>query len=344
MAFADGTADFRSDTVTRPTPEMRRAMAEAEVGDDVYRDDPTVNRLEENVAELMGKEAGLFVTSGSMGNQLAIMTQTSRGDEVLCDEGAHVRNFELGAAAALSGVAPRTVAAPGGRITPEQIAEVMSFAGKYFPRISLMVWENSHNFSGGQVIPLEVLRAGVAEARKHRLAVHLDGARIFNAAAYLDVEAKRIASDVDTVQLCFSKGLGAPIGSILCGSSPLIADARYRRKMLGGGMRQVGVLAAAAEVALAQRERLVEDHQLASYMGETINRRAPGAVDLGTVHTNIVMVDPGSLPAPIGEIVDRVKGAGIKVNSPIGPMWRLVAHRDVDRADVDRLVAAIFGS
>ena len=341
MAFPDGIADFRSDTVTRPTAAMRKAMAEAEVGDDVYSDDPTVNLLEEESAEAVGKEAAVFVPSGTMGNQLAVMTQTRPGDEVLCDEGAHVRNVERGAASALSGVAFRTVPAEGGRITPGDVEAAMALAGRFFPAIRLMVWENSHNLSGGRVVPKELMEATNEAARRHGLSIHLDGARIFNAALALGVPATELAAGADTVQFCFSKGLGAPIGSVLCGPADLIAEARHLRKRLGGGMRQVGVIAAPARIALAERARLVEDHALARSLAEAFAARYPGSVDLDTVETNIVNVDVAKLGVPYPEIADRLAAAGVLVNAPFGGIWRLVTHRDVDQADVDRLLAAL---
>ncbi len=341
MAFSDGIADFRSDTVTRPTAAMRKAMAEAEVGDDVYSDDPTVNLLEEESAEAVGKEAAVFVPSGTMGNQLAVMTQTRPGDEVLCDEGAHVRNVERGAASALSGVAFRTVPGEGGRITPEDVEAAMTLAGRFFPVIRLMVWENSHNLSGGRVVPIELMEATNETARRHGLSIHLDGARIFNAALALGVSATELAAGVDTVQFCFSKGLGAPIGSVLCGPADLIAEARHLRKRLGGGMRQVGVIAAPARIALAERARLIEDHALARSLAEALAARYPGSVDLDAVETNIVNVDVAKLGVPYPEIADRLAAAGVLVNAPFGGIWRLVTHRDVDQADVDRLLAAL---
>ncbi len=343
MAFSDGIADFRSDTVTRPSEEMRRAMAQAEVGDDVYHDDPTVNALEEESAAAVGKEAAVFVPSGTMGNQLAIMTLTRPGEEVLCDEAAHCRNVEAGAASALSGVAFRTVHAPGGWIAPQQIEVAMAAAGRFYPRISLLVWENTHNLSGGRVIPVDVMAAGTAAARRHDLAIHLDGARVFNAAIALGIDADQIAEPVDTVTFCFSKGLGAPVGSVLCGSRDLIEEARYRRKRMGGGMRQVGVLAAPARIALRDRDRLVEDHATARYLAECIADHSPDAIDLESVETNIVNVSIDHLARPWPEASPRLTAAGIKVNPPlIGGVWRLVTHRNVDRDDVDRLVKAIF--
>ncbi len=340
MSFPDGTADFRSDTVTRPTPEMRRAMAEAEVGDDVYSEDPTINALEAESAEVVGKEAAVFVPTGTMGNQLAIMLQTRPGDDILCDPGIHSRNVEKGAASALSGVAFRVVDAPTGRISPEQVDGAMALAG-FFPRIRLMVWENTHNLSGGKVVPLPVMEAASAAARRHGLAVHLDGARIFNAAVASGVAAERFAAVADTIQFCFSKGLGAPVGSILCGPADLIEEARYLRKRLGGGMRQAGVLAAAARVALSQRERLEDDHLLASYLVGKLAQVAGEAVDPKQVETNMVQVDTGRLSVPFSLWKEQLDHMGVKVNPPFGTMVRLVTHRDVDAGDVDRLVVAL---
>src|SRR5690606_38019167 len=341
MAFPDGTADFRSDTVTRPTPEMRRAMAEAEVGDDVYSDDPTVNALEEESAQVVGKEAAVFVPTGTMGNQLAVMAQTSPGEEVLVDERAHIRNVERGWGPAHAGIGWRTVPTEGGQITPEQVDAVMELAGSMYPRVRLMAWENTHNLSGGRVIPLEVMERTSRRARDHGLSVHIDGARIFNAEVATGIEAARFAGVADTVQFCFSKGLGAPVGSIVCGPADLMQEVRYLRKRLGGGMRQAGVIAAAARVALANRERLAEDHALAGYLAESLAERFPGSVDPSAVETNMVQVRAEALKQPFGELRRRLSEQGIETGPAMAGVWRLVTHRDVDRADVDRLVAAI---
>lgn len=341
MAFPDGTADFRSDTVTRPTPEMRRAMAEAEVGDDVYSDDPTVNALEEESAQVVGKEAAVFVPTGTMGNQLAVMAQTSPGEEVLVDERAHIRNVERGWGPAHAGIGWRTVPTEGGQITPEQVDAVMELAGSMFPRVRLLAWENTHNLSGGRVIPLEVMESTSRRARDHGLSVHIDGARIFNAEVATGIEAARFAGVADTVQFCFSKGLGAPVGSIVCGPADLMQEVRYLRKRLGGGMRQAGVIAAAARVALANRERLAEDHALAGYLAESLAERFPGSVDPSAVETNMVQVRAEALKQPFGELRRRLSEQGIETGPAMAGVWRLVTHRDVDRADVDRLVAAI---
>ena len=340
MAFPDGVADFRSDTVTRPTAAMIRAMAEARVGDDVYRDDPTVIALEEEAAELTGKEAGIFVPSGTMGNELAILYHTTPGEEVLAHESSHVRSIEAGAPQALAGVGFRTVAGEGGRITPEDVSAAMAMVG-FFPRISLMVWENTHNMTGGRIIPIELMEATSAKAREFGLAIHLDGARIFNAVAATGVPVDRYAATSDTIQFCFSKGLGAPVGSIICGASETIAEIRYLRRRLGGTMRQVGVIAAAARVALADRDRLVEDHILAKRLAEGLAELFPDAIDVSKVDTNILVLDFPKVGLSWPEIAARFEAGGIRANPPFGSTWRLVTHRDVDDEDVNRLLRAL---
>ena len=338
MAFDDGTADFRSDTVTRPTPEMRMAMAEAPVGDDVYADDPTVNALQEEAAAVVGKDAALFVPTGTMGNQLAVMLQTSPGEEVLVDHDAHIRNVEAGWGAAHAGIGWRTVTTDRGRIRSQDVDAVMATAGTMFPRVRLMAWENTHNLSGGSVVPVDVMAEVSATARNHRLRVHIDGARLFNAVAATGIPAERFAAGADTVQFCFSKGLGAPVGSILCGSHDLIAEARYRRKRLGGGMRQAGIIAAAARLALRDRDRLRDDHELARHLAERLTDRWPDAADPAAVESNMVVVDVASLPAPIDHIRARLEEKGVVTGVPVRGRWRLVTHRDVDKADAERLV------
>lgn len=339
MAFSDGVADFRSDTVTRPTPAMIDAMASAPLGDDVYHDDPTVNQLEEESAGITGKEAGIYVPTGTMGNQLAVMFHTNPGEEILAHESSHVRSIEAGAPQALSGVGFRTVSGDGGRISPDDVDKAMSMAG-FYPRIGLMVWENTHNMSGGRVVPLDVMETTTARAREHGLSVHIDGARIFNAVAATGIAAERWASVGDTIQFCFSKGLGAPVGSMVCGSKPAIDEIRYLRKRLGGGMRQAGIIAAAALVALADRDRLKEDHALAEMLAMGLADRFPGSVDLELVETNMVRVDFASLGMSWDDVSARLASAGIKSNRPLAGGWRLVTHRDVDSDDVDRLLGA----
>lgn len=340
MAFADGIADFRSDTVTRPTPRMLEAMATAPLGDDVYHDDPTVNALEEESAAVTGKESAILVPTGTMGNQLSIMYHTKPGEEVLAHEASHVRSVEAGAPQALSGVGFRLVSGEGGRIHPKDVEEAMRLAG-FFPRIGLLVWENTQNLTGGRVIPYELMAETSEVARRHGLAVHVDGARIFNAVAATGVPADRFASVADTIQFCFSKGLGAPIGSIVCGPGDVISEIRYLRKRLGGGMRQAGVIAAAARVALAERDRLVEDHVLAGKLAAALAERYQGSVEPAAVETNIINVSFPSLAMGWDEVRGRLDGAGIKANPPLGASWRLVTHRDVDASDVDRLIEAL---
>ena len=340
MAFDDGIADFRSDTVTRPTPEMLAAMVAAPLGDDVYHDDPTVNLLEEESAQVTGKEAAIFVPTGTMGNQLSIMAHTHPGEEILAHEGSHVRSIEAGAPQALSGVGFRTVGGEGGRIEPEDVEQALELSG-FFPRISLLLWENTHNLSGGRVIPIDLMEKTSQVARAHSLKIHIDGARIFNAVTASGVAADRYAAVSDTIQFCFSKGLGAPVGSIVCGPPEMIDEIRYLRRRLGGGMRQAGVLAAAARVALAGRDRLIEDHMLARTLGAGLAERFPGSVDPSMVETNMVRVDFSALGLGWPEVEARLVASGIKINPPLAGWWRIVAHRDVDSGDVSRLLRAL---
>jgi len=340
MAFPDGVADFRSDTVTRPTGEMLEAMANAPLGDDVYHDDPTVNALEEEAAAVTGKEAAVYVPTGTMGNQLAIMFHTNPGEEVLANGASHVRSIEAGAPQALSGVGFRTVDREAGQITVRDVEDAMEMSG-FYPRIGLMVWENTHNLSGGRVVPLKMMEETSAAARRHGLAVHIDGARIFNAVAATSIEAKRWAATADTIQFCFSKGLGAPVGSITCGAQDAIDEIRYLRSRLGGGMRQAGVIAAAARVALAGRDRLVEDHELAQKLAGSLAERFPGSIDPETVETNMIRIEFGSLGMSWDEVSDRLVSSKIKASPAKFGAWRIVTHRDVNSADVDRLLAAL---
>jgi len=341
VPFANGTADFRSDTVTRPTPEMRRAMAEAAVGDDVYSDDPTVNALEADAAEVTGKQAAIYVPTGTMGNQLAVMLQTSPGDEVLVDERAHIRNVERGWGPAQAGVGWRTVDTDGGRIGAGQVDEVMELAGSLYPAVTLLAWENTHNLSGGRVIPLEVMQKTSKRARAHGLGVHIDGARIFNAVVATGAKAADYAACAETIQFCFSKGLGAPVGSVLCGPADLITQARHLRKRLGGGMRQAGVIAAAARIALRDRQRLADDHILASRLAALLAERWPGTVDPEAVESNMVVVNSSALPVPPDQLREALSAEGVVTSPVYGGRWRLVTHRDVDADDVERLVAGI---
>ncbi len=340
MAFADGLVDFRSDTVTRPTPEMLAAMAVAPLGDDVYHDDPSVNALEEEAAAAVGKSSAVFMPTGTMGNQIAVMLHTRPGEEILADPGVHIRNVEAGGPAALSGVGFRTVDSVAGRVSAEQVDAAMANSG-FFPRIRMMVWENTHNLSGGRVVPHELMAETSAAARRHGLKIHLDGARIFNAVVASGVGADTFAATSDTIQFCFSKGLGAPVGSVLCGEESEMAEARYLRKRMGGAMRQAGLLAAAARIALRDRDRLKEDHETAHYLAERLADKVEGMVDLDLVETNMVQVKPERLPLPVVEWRQDLASKGIKINPPLAGILRIVTHRDVDRRDVDRLVSTL---
>jgi len=336
VAFSDGIADFRSDTVTRPTAAMRTAMAEAEVGDDVYGEDPTVSALQDEAAAAVGTEAALFVPSGTMGNQIAVHLQTSPGDEVICNEWSHVRNHEHGAASWLSGVGFRSVSGPGGSITAGQIAVATQQADYHLPDVTLLVWENSHNVSGGSVVPLEMLEAGTAAARRAGLSVHLDGARLFNAVAATGVAAPRIAAQADTVMFCLSKGLGAPVGSMLCGTAAAMAAAQTVRKRLGGGMRQAGVIAAAARIGLRERDRLGDDHGLATRLAASLDERLPGAV-LAEPETNMVLVGDDGIPGGTDALAAALEAVGVLTGYISPGVLRFCTHRDVDVADVDRV-------
>jgi threonine aldolase len=343
MPFSDGIADFRSDTVSRPTPAMRTAMAGAEVGDDVYGEDPTVNALEEQVAGLLGKEAALFTPSGTMANQLAIGAQTNPGEEVICVETAHVRNYEHGGASANFGVAFRTVPGPNGEMSRDAIERAAAGTAYHLPRVSLLAWENTHNVSGGTVVPQEVIRVGSEYAREIGLRVHIDGARLWNAAIASGVPVAEIVAPADSVMFCFSKGLGAPVGSILVGDGAFIAEARWIRSRLGGSMRQVGVLAAAARVALDGRQRLAEDHANARRLAEGLAAQHPGAVDPDMVATNMVVVRENGLPVSADTLFDELGKAGVRTALITPGVIRFCTHHNIDAADVDR-VLAVTGS
>jgi threonine aldolase len=322
--------DLRSDTLTRPTAAMRRAMAEAEVGDDVYGEDPTVARLESYVAALAGKEAGLFVPSGTMGNQIALAAHTRRGVEVIAPVGAHVYEYELGSMAALSGLMPRLVAAPGGVPDPEDVRAAIS-PGRHRAPTGLIVLENTHNKAGGTVVPLAVARAIAEVAREAGVPFHLDGARAWNAAVALDVPLAELCAPFDTVSLCLSKGLSAPVGSVLVGRRRLLDEAHRYRKMFGGGMRQAGVLAAAGLVAVTTMfDRLADDHRRARSLAERLQGIEGVTVELATVQTNMVYLGVADARA----FVARLEAAGLRANDMGATAVRLVTHADVGDDDV----------
>jgi len=339
MPSPDGRVDLRSDTVTRPTPAMRRAMADAEVGDDVYGEDPTVNRLEELAAARVGKEAALYVPSGTMGNQIALRVLARRGTEVVCGARAHIRQYEAAAAAMNAGVQIRPVDDRGGFFGPEAVDAAAEGTLHHLPPLGLVAIENTHMPAGGVPWPPAQVEAVAAAARRHGLAVHCDGARIFNAAAAVGVDAAALAAPVDTVMFCLSKGLSAPVGSMLAGSLDVIAAARFERVRLGGGMRQAGVIAAAGIVALTEMvDRLVEDHARARRLAEALAERFPGSVDPDAVRTNIVCARAEALPA---SFLDDLAADGVRAGTIDQATVRLVTHHDVDDADIDRALQAI---
>ncbi len=336
-------ADFRSDTVTKPTAAMRRAMAEAEVGDDVYGEDPTIARLEARTAELLGMEAAIFVPTGSMGNQVSLRIHGRSGTEVLVEARSHVFHYEMAGMASLSGLLPRPVFGPGGRMPVAEVeAWVRPESVYYLPRTSVVCLENTHNFAGGTVLPRAAVDEVLALARRKGLAIHVDGARLWNAAAALGVSEASLVAGVDSVMVCFSKGLRAPVGSAIAGSKAFVAEARRVRKLFGGGMRQAGVLAAAALVALdAERGRLVEDHARLARLARELAGLRGVALEPSAFPTNILIADLD--PRVFGTANDalaRLKERGI-LGGAAGPSSiRLLTHADVGDADVERCVAA----
>jgi threonine aldolase len=338
----DKVIDLRSDTVTRPSPAMRRAMAEAEVGDDVYLEDPTVNRLQERAADTFAREAGLFVPSGSMGNLVCIMAQAARGQEVICEAAGHIYNYEMASMSAIGGVLPRLIPAAGGIMNWEQIAPAIREKAYYRPQTALIALENTHNMAGGTVYPTKLAGEICDRAHEAGLKVHLDGARVFNAAVYLNENVAEMTEKFDSVQFCLSKGLGAPVGSMVVGSRELIERCRVLRKMLGGGMRQAGVLAAAGLVALEEGPKRLEiDHENAKLLAQGLARIPGIGIDPARVQTNIVIFDLGHTGLRSTEFLNRlaqrnVLGGAVDVNRV-----RLVTHLDVDRSEVERAVHVI---
>lgn len=304
--------DLRSDTITRPTPAMREAMAAAEVGDDVFGEDPSVARLEARVAELLGKEAALFAPSGTMANQLAIRTHTEPGDEVILDGNAHVYYYEAGAPAALAGVSCRCLPGIRGVFTPEELEAVLRPEDPHFPPTKLVCLENTHNRGGGRIWPQDLVRGIGALTRDRGIRLHLDGARLWNAAVAGGVSERELAAEFDSAAVCFSKGLGAPVGSALCGSREFIRRARRFRKMFGGGMRQAGILAAAALHALDHhRGRLAEDHANARELAKGLAALPGIELDPATVETNIVIARVTTMPAD--RLARELDAAGVRV-------------------------------
>jgi threonine aldolase len=334
--------DLRSDTVTRPTPAMRRAMAEAEVGDDVYGEDPTVNRLEARAAEVFGKEAALFVPTGTMGNTIAIKLHTRHGEEVICDARAHVLNYELSMMAWFAGCVARPIPTEDGLLDWERVRAELRPLGPHWAPTGLVEIENTHNMAGGTVYPAARIAEICDGAHAHGVKVHMDGARIFNAAAACGKSVAELSAKCDTVMFCLSKGLGAPVGSMLVGTSDDMARARLYRKRLGGGMRQAGVLAAAGLIALEEMPaRLPQDHANARRMAERLAKLPGIQIDPSKVPTNIVIFEVGSTGRTSAEISARLKERGVLING-INPRYmRLVTHMDVTAADCECALGAI---
>ena len=327
------TVDLRSDTVTRPTPEMRRAMADAEVGDDVYGEDPTVNRLESLAAALLGKEAALFVASGTMANQLAMRVLARPGTEVLCPDRAHVYRHEAAATPMNSGVQLHPL-----WDVPDGIISAVEGRAHHLPAPSMLVLENTYMAASGAPIAAGEMATLCGLARDGGLAVHVDGARIWNAAIALGTPPRELVAPADTVMFCLSKGLGAPVGSVLCGPAAAVAEARAQRSRLGGGMRQAGVIAAAGIVALETMvERLADDHIRARRLADALAARWPGSVDPGSVRTNIVCAAAGRLPAGF---VDRLAQLGVRTGTIDPRTVRLVTHYEIDDDAIARTIAA----
>lgn len=335
----EGKIDLRSDTVTHPTPSMRRAMSEAVVGDDQVGEDPTINELERRSAELMGKEAAVFMPSGIMGNLSSVLAHCGRGDEFIVGDMSHIVWYEAAGPGAVGGITPRTVRNNvDGTLPLEAIEQLIRQPGPGYPPTSLIAVENTHNRCGGTVLPQAYLVELKALAAEHNLPIHMDGARIFNAAAYLGVPVSEIAGMVDSVQFCFSKALASPVGSMVVGSEAFIDRVRYMRKLLGGAMRQSGILAAAALVSLDEMiDRLPEDHRRARAIGEAIAELPGFEINLDTVQTNLVIFRSTRQHA---EIVAALKERNVLVSDMGLPGMRIVTHYEITDADVEQTIAA----
>ena len=336
------TIDLRSDTLTKPTAAMRRAMAEAEVGDDVFLEDPTINRLQERAAQVFGCEASLFVPSGTMGNLTSIIAQTQPGQEVICEESGHVYNYEMASMCAVAGVLPRVVAGQRGILSWESIQPAIRAKVYYRPQTALVALENTHNMAGGTVYPTEVAEDICDRAHAQGIRVHLDGARVFNAATYLKTDVAAITRKFDSIQFCVSKGLGAPVGSLIVGSREFIEKCRPIRKMLGGGMRQAGVLAAAALVALNDGPgRLWMDHENAALLARGLSAIPGIRLDPANVQTNIVIFGLESRMSS-SEFLDALKLRGVLALPVDASSVRMVTHLHIDRSHIESAVSAVL--
>ena len=344
--YVDGKAvvdivDLRSDTFTQPTGKMREAMANAPVGDDVFEEDPTVNRLEELAASMVGKEAALFVVSGTMGNLVATLTHTRPGDEVILGANSHIYGYEVGGMARIGGLMPRVVDDSEGVIRPEQVLRALRGDNIHYAPTSLVCMENSHNMSGGRVTDVKETRALAEAVHEKGLKLHMDGARVFNAAAALGVEVTELTKPVDSVMFCLSKGLSAPVGSILAGDREFVARARKFRKILGGGMRQAGVIAAAGIIALEDMvDRLREDHARAKRLAKELAGIPGVSVIESNYQTNILLIDIEGTSLGASQFVGSLDELGVRVLTRSDTALRAVIHRHIDDEDIDKAIAA----
>ncbi|GAA0328193.1 low-specificity L-threonine aldolase [Bacillus carboniphilus] len=333
--------DLRSDTVTKPTEAMRKAAFEAEVGDDVYVEDPTVNRLEEKAAEILGKEAALFVTSGTQGNQIAVLTHCQPGQEVIVEAESHVFYYEGAAMSAFAGIQPRTIKGVRGAMNPQDVKAAIRGEDIHFPETGLICLENTHNRAGGAIVPLENMKEIYEIAKEHNVPVHLDGARLFNASVATGIPLKEFAAQTDSVQVCLSKGLGAPVGSIIAGSKEFIAKARKWRKRLGGGLRQVGIIAAPAYIALTEMvDRLIDDHVNAKKLAEGLGQIPSLRVE-NEVETNIVLVNVADTGHDANSFLELIKKEEILAVG-FGPTTvRFTTNYDVTSEEIDTVIDKI---
>ncbi len=334
--------DLRSDTVTLPSPQMREAIADAQLGDDVFGEDPTTNRLQETAAEMMGKEAALLVSSGTMANLVAILTHCGRGEEVILGKEAHTFVYEAGGMSALGSIhSSQLPNRPDGTIALTDVEAAIRPDDQHFPRTRLICLENTHNRCSGAPLSVEYTKSVAALAKLHNLKTHVDGARIFNATIALGVQVRELAGPVDSVSFCLSKGLAAPVGSLICGPADFIAEARRIRKSLGGGMRQSGIIAAAGIVALEQMvDRLAEDHENARRLAEGIAEIDSLAVNLATVKTNIVYFELADRRIEPSTLVSTLEGKGVRILA-IGNRFRAVTHYGIESADIDAALSAM---
>ena len=334
--------DLRSDTVTKPSPGMRQAMAKADVGDDVFGEDPTVNRLQQKVAEILGKESALYVPSGTMGNQVCIKTHTQPGDEVIAEKGCHVFNYETAGMAFLSNVQVHTIEGKHGAFTAGEVKKAIRPKAYYMPRTRLICMENTHNRAGGTIIPFELMKEMSALAKTEGIRMHLDGARLWNACAETGITPKEYASCFDSVSVCLSKGLGAPVGSVITGTGDFIADARRYRKIFGGGMRQAGVLAAAGLYALENNiSRLKDDHANARYLARELSAIRGFDIDMESVQTNIIIISLEKLGKTPDEALALLKTRGVLLTLGNYMGVRAVTHMDVSDEQVKRAAQII---